>query len=65
MEPKAPWLSKTILLNVIVSLAGILGMLGVPSVNEFVTGNSEIILTVIGLVGVGLRFITKGAVEIK
>lgn len=62
---KKPWTSKTVLLNVIVSIAGVLGMLGVPVVNDFVTGHPDLIMTVIGVIGIGLRFITKGAIELK
>jgi len=65
MENKKPWLSKTILLNVIVAIAGILGMLGLPSVNTFVAANPDLILTILGGVGIVLRFVTKGAVELK
>jgi len=63
---KKPWQSKSIILNVIISLVGIVAMLGfAPSLKEWVDGHNEILLTAIGLVGVGLRMITKGAIVIE
>lgn len=65
VDPKKPWLSKTILLSVVTSLGGILGLLGVSGVNEFITGHADLILAVLGGLGVVLRLVTKGAIEIK
>jgi uncharacterized membrane-anchored protein len=66
MENKKPWLSKTVLVNVVVSLAGILSMLGVvPGVAAWLQGNSDLVLSVLGAVGVGLRFITKDKIVLK
>jgi len=66
METKKALLSKTIWLNTIVALVGILASFGIaPGLKDFVTGNSELILAILGAVGIGLRFITKGKVELK
>lgn len=65
MENKSPLKSKTVWLNVIVAIAGILGMLGLPSVNTFVASNPDLIMTILGGVGILLRFVTKGAIELK
>lgn len=65
METKKPWLSKTVLLNVLIALAGVAGMLGVTSVSDFVTAHQDWLLLGLGGVGVVLRMITKGAVSLS
>lgn len=65
MESKPVYLSKTLWVNTLVALAGILASFGVlPSVKSFLDSNSEIVLMVLGGVGIGLRMITKGKVEL-
>jgi hypothetical protein len=56
-EFKNPILSKTILFNLIVAAAAVF-----PGVSEWVAQNTTIILPVIGAIGIGLRFLTKGKV---
>lgn len=64
METKPSYLSKTVILNSIVALAGVLGALGVPMVQTFISAHTDLILTGLGLVGVGLRFISHGKLEL-
>lgn len=66
VEVKKPYLSKTVWANALVALAGILAMFGVvPGLSVWMSNNSELILTVLGMVGVGLRMITSGKIELK
>lgn len=66
MENKKPWLSKTIIVNAIVSLAGILSTLGfMPSLAEWMSANVSIMLSVLGVVGIGLRAITKDKIKLS
>jgi hypothetical protein len=63
---KPPYLSKTILLNVIIALVGVVVSLGLApaSVSQFVQSNAELLLTILGAFGVGLRLITKGKISL-
>ena len=69
MEPVKsvkPYLSKTILVNAFVSLVGLVAMF-LPSaapLKEWAAANVEMILTVLGVLGMGLRLITKGKIEL-
>ncbi len=66
IETKKAYLSKTVWLNALIALAGILAGFGViPGLKIFVESNPELILGIIGALGIGLRFITKGKVELK
>ena len=63
METKSPLLSKTIWVNAIVSIIGVIASFGViGGVNEWVQANSGMILTGLGVIGVALRLITKDKV---
>lgn len=65
MENKPLWLSKTAILNALVLAAGALSALGVvPAVKTFMESNTELVLMVLGGVGIGLRLITKGKVDL-
>lgn len=65
MESKPLWLSKTAIVNALVMLAGALAAVGVlPGVKTFLEGNAELVMMVLGGVGIGLRLITKGKVEL-
>lgn len=65
MPTKPLWASKTVLLNAIIALAGILASLGViPGVATWISSNSSLILGGLGIVGIALRLVTKGAVDL-
>ena len=65
MENKPLWLSKTAILNALVMIAGALAALGVvPGIKSFLESNTELVLMVLGGVGIGLRLITKGSVDL-
>ena len=65
MEQKPLWQSKTVVVNAIVALLGVIASLGfVPSVHAWAQENVSVIAMVLGAVGVGLRLITKGKVTI-
>jgi len=60
METKKAILSKTVWVNALVAIAGILSSFGlVPSVGEWIQANSGMILTALGVVGIVLRAVTK------
>lgn len=63
---KPVWQSRTVLLNVLIALAGALSMLGIlPGVHDFISAHQDLVLTILGALGVGLRLITKGKISIE
>lgn len=62
MEPeqKPFYLSKTVIFSILVAIAGI-----VPASQEWVASHPETTLVIVGLIGVGLRFITNGRVVVN
>lgn len=67
MEPnKKAWQSKTILMAAIVGLAAILKSLELlpVSIDTWVSSHQDIILMGLSAVGIGLRLITKGKIEL-
>lgn len=66
MENKSLLLSKTAWFNALIMIAGAVAQLGVlPGVKTLLEGNAEIVMMVIGGLGVGLRMITKGKVVLS
>lgn len=65
MDLKPLWASKTAILNALVMVASAMSALGfLPVVKTFLEANTELVLMVLGGVGIGLRLITKGKVEL-
>lgn len=60
MDAKKPYLSKTLWLTVIVSIAAL-----IPGVGEYVSKNVEVVGLLLGAVFAGLRLVTKGKISIK
>lgn len=66
MENKSPLLSKTIWLNAILSIAGLLASFGlVPSLSAWLSSHSDLVLSALGIVGVGLRLLTKNKISLE
>lgn len=64
-DAKKPWQSKTVVFNVLVSMAGILSALGfIPQVQAFLQGNESVVIGVLGAIGVGLRMISSDKISI-
>lgn len=63
---KKPYKSKTVLVNAIVALIGIISMLGfLPTeVHLWMQSNVEVLMVVMGVVGTGLRLVTKDKVTL-
>lgn len=60
MESKSPLLSKTIWLNAIVAIVGVVSSFGlIPSVGAWVSAHADVILSALGVVGIVLRAISK------
>lgn len=60
MEPKNALLSKTVWVNAIVALCGILASFGlIPSVNEWMASHVDFLMSGLGVVGIILRAISK------
>jgi len=51
---KKPWLSKTIIINLIVGIAAF-----IPTARDWVAENPGVLLSFLSFVGLGLRMITK------
>jgi putative Mn2+ efflux pump MntP len=63
-EPmKSIFASKTAAVGFLTSVAGIVGTF-VPSVAEWTAANANVILSVLGVVAIGLRLITKDRVQL-
>jgi hypothetical protein len=63
---KKPWQSKTVILNTLVAVVGLSSMWGLaPSVKVWLDGNTELVLTILGMVGIGLRAISKGKITLE
>jgi len=55
---KSPLVSKTVIVNAVIALGGF-----IPAVREFATANPQLVLSIIGAVGIFLRFITNGKIS--
>lgn len=65
METKSPLLSKTIWVNALIGIAGILGSFGlIPSVSVWLHSHADMVLSGVGVLGVGLRLITKDKISL-
>jgi len=60
---KSVFVSKTALLAVLTSIAGLVGSF-YPQAGDFLRGNMEMILTVIGVLNFLLRLISRGKVTL-
>ena len=66
MEKTSPLKSKTLWLNAILVVCGVLASFGVlPSLSAWVSAHSDLVLTALGVVGVGLRLVTKGKISLE
>lgn len=61
METKNWLTSKTIWLGIITSVTGVLSVF-LPSVGEWVTAHNALIITIVGGLGIVLRFLTNGKI---
>lgn len=59
MEPKKPWLSKTLWVNAIVAVLAI----AAPSAQEYVSAHPEVVMVGFSIINIILRAVTK--LEIK
>jgi hypothetical protein len=57
MDPKKPYLSKTLWMAAIVAVCAL-----IPGAGEFVSKNIELVGIVVGAIFGGLRLITKGKI---
>lgn len=57
---KAPWQSKTLIVNLIMALAALF----FPGVGEYVKAHPELVMSVFAGLNIALRFLTKGAIQI-
>lgn len=65
MEQKKPYLSKTIWMNAIMSVMGIIASFGLAhGLNEWMQSNASLIMTGVGIVGIVLRFVTKDKIQL-
>jgi hypothetical protein len=64
---KKPYKSKTVLVNVLVALSGIVSMLGFApeAVHAWMQSNVEILLVLLGGIGTVLRLVTKDKLVLK
>ncbi len=58
---KTLWTSKTFYFNLLLKLAGVLGLF-VPSVNVFLGAHPSALLISVGAIGLGLRLVTHGKI---
>lgn len=63
LPPKSVFKSKTALAGALVAVAGALGTLSEP-VSAFLASHASGILVVLGFVHIGLRFVTKGRINL-
>lgn len=61
MEPKKPWLSKTLWMNFV----GAALVLFWPEAGDAVASHPEVVMAVWAALNIALRFLTKGAVQIS
>jgi len=59
MENKPSYLSKTVIVNLIMALSAF-----VPSVNAYLVANPEIVMSVLAGVNILLRFFTKEKISL-
>lgn len=65
MESKPAYLSKTVLLNALIGIFAVVSSLGfLPSIKPFLEGHTDIILMVMSGIGIGLRMISKGKIDL-
>ena len=60
METKKPWESRTNWIGIIIALSALF-----PQVQAVIAANPELVVQALSAIFIGLRFITKGKIEIK
>lgn len=60
MEPKKPWQSKTLILNLVVAVLALV----FPPAKDFIEAKPELVISVFAVVNMVLRVITKGKIEL-
>lgn len=66
MENKKPYQSKTILLNALIALSGVIASLGfVPGMHDFLQSHSDMMMMGLGMIGIAMRAISKGSISLS
>lgn len=60
MESKKPWLSKTIITNLIMAVAPF-----IPGVSEWLAANTSVVISVFAVVNMVLRLVTKDKIGLS
>lgn len=60
VQPKSPWESKTLWTNLVLAMIAF-----VPSVDEIIKGNPQIIVVAFAVINSALRLITKEKISLK
>lgn len=61
METKKPWLSKTLILNLVVAISA----MAMPSVAEFIKEHPDVVMASFAAINFALRLITKDKVGLE
>lgn len=61
MDPKAPWLSKTLWFNLAVAVAALVS----PQVSQTIANHPDWAALAVTVVNIGLRLITKSGIQIS
>lgn len=61
MDPKKPWLSKTLWVNAVVAVSAI----AVPDVSVYISAHPEVVAIAFSVINIVLRLVTKSQISIE